>query len=92
MEADYSFHIAIARATHNPILLDLVEQLTALMRQAARQEFQRRVHERPEARERYFHHHELILKAVAAKSPEAAAKTMHDHLAAVTDDLDQEAE
>lgn len=92
LEADYAFHITVARATHNPILLDLVEQLTALMRQAARQDFQRRVHERSEVREKYLRQHLAILQAIATHSPEEASAAMVAHLSAVNTDLDKEAD
>jgi GntR family transcriptional repressor for pyruvate dehydrogenase complex len=89
MEADYAFHNAIAHATHNPVLLDMVEQLTELMRKAARQEFQRRVHERHDARERYLQHHELIVRAIERRDTEAASRVMAEHLRSVASDLDE---
>jgi GntR family transcriptional regulator, transcriptional repressor for pyruvate dehydrogenase complex len=92
LEADYAFHITVARATHNPILLDLVQQLTALMRQAARQDFQRRVHEQAEVREKYLQHHKAILQAIATHSPDEAAAAMLMHLTTVNTDLDREAD
>jgi len=73
--ADWSFHVALARATHNelfPLLLDSIADILIEVRRTALQ-----VPGRPRLA---LGHHRAILKQVKAANVEGACQAMHSHL------------
>jgi GntR family transcriptional repressor for pyruvate dehydrogenase complex len=82
-EPDLSFHIAIASATHNPVLQMLVERVAELMRQQSWQEFRLRQLGHAGRGQDYVQQHEAILAAVDAGNDRDASAEMNAHLDAV---------
>jgi len=86
LDADKQFHLAIAKATGNSVVVSVVEMLWTIREQsplcvhmfakARREGVTPRVNE-----------HQLIVDALAAHDPQAARDTMRSHLRRVTDDL-----
>ena len=76
-QLDASFHIAIARASGNPLVVKLVEDLRSVLEEhslaAARAPYRRR----EAARE-----HRALYDAIVERDPDAAAAAMEAHLAA----------
>ena len=77
--ADVVFHAALARATHNPIfgiimnsIMDLLIEVRLLAVQL------------PETRQKSFHHHEELLRAVREGNASAARRAMVAHLREAT--------
>jgi GntR family transcriptional repressor for pyruvate dehydrogenase complex len=85
--ADLEFHLAIARATHNPVLLLLVERLVEIMRRRPWSDLKHSSREHPAAARRDVRQHSAILAAVERGDPAAAARAMKRHLASVEQDL-----
>jgi len=81
IEADLDFHLALAEAAANPIVLSLIDSIVALLR---------------EQRMRTFHqvggpehgqlHHRRILDAIERRNPEEARAAMRAHLSQVRED------
>jgi GntR family transcriptional regulator, transcriptional repressor for pyruvate dehydrogenase complex len=81
IEADLDFHLALAEAAGNPMILSLLDLIIGQLREQRRRIF--RVSGGPE---RGQYHHSRILEAIAHKSPEAARNAMLDHLQQVRND------
>jgi GntR family transcriptional repressor for pyruvate dehydrogenase complex len=79
VEADVSFHAALARATGNEILRLLVESF----RGALRQNIHILLSNHPTAVQDALRSHHDITRAVEARSPEAARHAMSEHLESV---------
>jgi GntR family transcriptional repressor for pyruvate dehydrogenase complex len=74
-QADVVFHAALARATHNPIfgiIMNAIHDLLIEVRLLAIA--------LPGTREKSFHHHEAVLRAVRDGNAEAARRAMIAHL------------
>jgi GntR family transcriptional repressor for pyruvate dehydrogenase complex len=84
--ADRAFHVALARATGNDVLVGLIETLWDKRYQSPLcVYFFSRAREagiQPPADE-----HRLVLHAIRARDPDAARRAMRDHLARVTENL-----
>lgn len=84
--ADRAFHVALARATGNDVLVGLIETLWDKRYQSPLcVYFFSRAREagiQPPADE-----HRLVLDAIRARDPDAARRAMRDHLARVTENL-----
>lgn len=81
IEADLDFHLALAEAAGNPIVLSLIDSIVALLREQRLQIFQ--VSGGPERGQR---HHRLILEAVKRHDPQAARAEMQAHLLQIRED------
>jgi GntR family transcriptional regulator, transcriptional repressor for pyruvate dehydrogenase complex len=81
IEADLDFHLALAEAADNPLILALIDSIVELLREQRSSIFD--VKGGPE---RGQFHHKRILKAVERRDPEAAKKAMGDHLNQVQED------
>jgi GntR family transcriptional repressor for pyruvate dehydrogenase complex len=75
IEADLDFHLAMAEAAGNPLVLSLLDSIVGLLREQRLQIF--RVDGGPE---RGQFHHKRILEAIERRSPEAARELMRAHL------------
>jgi hypothetical protein len=75
IEADLDFHLALAEAADNPLILALIDSIVELLR-----EQRSSILDVKGGPERGQFHHKRILKAVERRDPEAAKKAMGDHL------------
>ncbi len=81
IEADLDFHLALAEAAQNPLILALIDSIVELLREQREKVF--------DAAEGPIHgqiHHRRILDAVIRRDPQAARQTMTAHLAQVKED------
>ncbi len=81
IEADLDFHLSLAEAVANPLILSLIDSIVGLLREQRLQVFH--VEGGPE---RGQFHHKCILAAVEARAPEKARAAMRAHLAQVRTD------
>ena len=87
IEADLDFHLALAEAAGNPMILSLLDLIIGQLREQRRKIFS--VHGGPE---RGQHHHARILEAIANKDAMAARAAMLDHLQQIRKDSDAQGE
>jgi GntR family transcriptional repressor for pyruvate dehydrogenase complex len=81
IEADLDFHLALAEAADNPLILSLLDSIVALLREQRIRIFQ--VEGGPS---RGQYHHKRILQAVEQHNPEQARAAMRAHLQQVRED------
>src|SRR5262252_3890082 len=81
IEADLDFHLALAEAAANPLILSLLDSIVGLLR-----EQRLRIFRVPGGPERGQIHHKRILEAVEKHDPEMARQTMRAHLTQVRED------
>lgn len=81
IEADLDFHLALAEAAANPLILSLIDSIVGLLREQRTRTFY--VDGGPE---RGQYHHKRILKALEDRDPEAARSAMRAHLKQVRQD------
>jgi GntR family transcriptional repressor for pyruvate dehydrogenase complex len=81
VEADLDFHLALAEAAGNPLILSLLDSIVGLLREQRSRIF--RVDGGPE---RGQFHHKKILAAIERRNPEAAREAMRAHLRQVLED------
>ena len=81
IEADLDFHLALAEAAANPIVLSLIDSIVGLLREQRLRIF--RVGGGPE---RGQLHHKQILEAIERHDPQAARAAMQTHLSQVRED------
>jgi GntR family transcriptional repressor for pyruvate dehydrogenase complex len=81
IEADLDFHLALAEAAANPIVLSLIDSIVVLLREQRLLIF--RVEGGPE---RGQHHHRRILEAIERHDPQGARAAMQAHLSQVRED------
>ena len=77
IEADLDFHLALAEAAANPLILSLIDSIVGLLREQRMGIFQ--VDGGPE---RGQYHHKRILEAIEHRDPEDARDAMQAHLEA----------
>ncbi|MGA7931754.1 MAG: FadR/GntR family transcriptional regulator [Candidatus Sulfotelmatobacter sp.] len=75
IEADLDFHLALAEAAGNPLILSLLDSIVGLLR-----EQRSRIFDVEGGPERGQYHHKRILAAVERRDPEAARGAMREHL------------
>jgi len=84
VEADLDFHLALAEAAGNPVILSLLDSIVDLLReQRTRICMLRGGPERGQA------HHKKILKAVTARDQDQTRAAMRAHMRQVREDLDR---
>jgi GntR family transcriptional regulator, transcriptional repressor for pyruvate dehydrogenase complex len=81
IEADLDFHLALAEAAANPLILSLLDSIVVLLREQRLGIFY--VEGGPE---RGQFHHKRILDAVESRDPERARTAMREHLVQVRED------
>jgi len=86
VSADVEFHLAIAAATHNVVLLHMMRALFNLLHQHIGDNLQN-IYPRREMRERIHAQHRLLMDAICAADPERARKAAYDHLVYVEEAL-----
>jgi GntR family transcriptional regulator, transcriptional repressor for pyruvate dehydrogenase complex len=81
VEADLDFHLALAEAVGNPLILSLLDSIVGLLR-----EQRSRIFNVDGGPERGQFHHKRILAAIERRDPEAAREAMRAHLHQVLTD------
>lgn len=81
IEADLDFHLALAEAAANPIVLSLIDSIVGLLREQRLRIFQ--IGGGPE---RGQHHHKRILDAIKRHDAQGARAAMQAHLCQVRED------
>jgi GntR family transcriptional regulator, transcriptional repressor for pyruvate dehydrogenase complex len=81
IEADLDFHLALAEAAANPLILSLIDSIVGLLREERMRIF--KVEGGPQ---RSQFHHKRILDAMERRDPEMARCTMRAHLEQVLQD------
>src|SRR5580698_2243424 len=81
IEADLDFHLALAEAADNPLILSLLDSIVGLLREQRMRIFQ--VEGGPN---RGQYHHKRIFDAVERRNPEKAREAMRTHLLQVRED------
>ncbi|MGA9543055.1 MAG: FadR/GntR family transcriptional regulator [Candidatus Sulfotelmatobacter sp.] len=81
IEADLDFHLALAEAAANPLILSLIDSIVGLLR-----EQRIRIFNVEGGPQRGQFHHKRILEAMERRDPEMARSTMRAHLEQVRQD------
>jgi GntR family transcriptional regulator, transcriptional repressor for pyruvate dehydrogenase complex len=81
IEADLDFHLALAEAAANPLILSLLDSIVGLLREERSRIFNVRG-----GPERGQFHHKRILAAIERRDPEGAREAMRAHLQQVLAD------
>src|SRR6266481_5849143 len=81
VEADLDFHLALAEAAGNPLILSLLDSIVGLLR-----EQRSRIFDVDGGPERGQFHHKCILATIEQRDPEAARAAMRAHLQQVLTD------
>lgn len=82
-KADVQFHLQIARASHNTLLIDLMESLNERLQENMRESRRLWFYSERAAAERLLKEHRLIFEAIQAQNEALAAQTMMQHLTKV---------
>ncbi len=85
-EADAAFHLTIAEAAHNVVLLHAMRRLFSLLERSIVDNL-RSLFERKESRDMLYQQHKALLDAIVDGDPERAQQMSHDHLVFVEDGL-----
>jgi GntR family transcriptional regulator, transcriptional repressor for pyruvate dehydrogenase complex len=78
--ADLAFHLSIAKAAHNKMLLGLMDMISGTMMESMRETRQLYIYGEESSAERLLAEHEKIYEAIANRQPEEAEKSMIEHL------------
>jgi GntR family transcriptional repressor for pyruvate dehydrogenase complex len=81
IEADLDFHLALAEAAANPLILSLIDSIVGLLR-----EQRIRIFNVEGGPQRGQYHHKRILEAIERRDPEMARSAMRAHLEQVSQD------
>jgi len=81
IEADLDFHLALAEAAGNPIILSLIDSIVGLLREQRIGIFQVKG-----GAERGQYHHKKILEAIEHRDAAGAREAMKAHLKQVRED------
>lgn len=76
---DFALHMSIAKATHNSVLIEMLDLVNRLRRSASWRRF-RRPSIKPDQRSRSNAQHRAIVQAIAGADPQAAFAAMRAHL------------
>ena len=87
IEADLDFHLCLAEAAANPVILSLIDSIVGLLR-----EQRLRIFNVDRGPQRGQFHHKRILEAVEQHDPERARNAMRDHLQQIREDAQKAAE
>lgn len=84
--ADVEFHLAIAEAAHNMVLLHMMRALFDLLKQHIKENLQD-IYPQKILRSNVHDQHGLLMEAIFAGNPERAQSASHDHFAFVEEGL-----
>jgi GntR family transcriptional repressor for pyruvate dehydrogenase complex len=82
-DVDLSFHVAVATASHNPVLLMLYDRIAEIMRQDIWLDLRRRSRALAGTPELYLHQHDSTLAAIEAGDSRAASRSVDAHMRTV---------
>jgi len=82
-EPDFAFHLAVAAASRNSVLLALERTLIDLMHEQTWSELKYRSRSREHAAEEYLKHHRLVLQAIRQRDARRAHQLMAMHMSTV---------
>lgn len=82
-EADLAFHLAVAAASRNSVLLALQRMLIDLMHEQTWSELKHRSRSREHAAEEYLEHHRSVLQAIEQRDTRRAHQLMAMHMSVV---------
>lgn len=86
-EADTNFHIAIATATGNSVLVRQVQLLVASMQSRLWTSLNQRTDQDTGLAQKFLEDHRRIYQAIHSRNPAAAAAAMTQHIANVAEDF-----
>lgn len=86
VKADVEFHLSIASAAHNTVLLHMMRALFSLLNHHISDNLSK-IYPKPEYRRSIHEQHGLLLEAIEAGNASLARKAVQDHLAFVEDAL-----
>jgi DNA-binding FadR family transcriptional regulator len=75
VKADLDFHLQIAKATHNSVLLKMFATIFPLLGES-----RAKVHDMPDARNKVVIFHRAIYEAIEKQDGATASRAMADHL------------
>jgi GntR family transcriptional repressor for pyruvate dehydrogenase complex len=87
-QADLAFHLAIVRATQNPLLVHLMSQVSDTMVKAMKETRKILLYSNPSTFETLYVQHEQILEGIKTRDPEKARHAMLVHLQFVEANLE----
>jgi GntR family transcriptional repressor for pyruvate dehydrogenase complex len=90
MEFDTEFHIAVAKAAHNSVLLETMIFLARGLSDSMWVNIKEKLWEQPGNPRKYIKEHKEIIDAIKNKNQEGARTKMNDHLFDVEKDLLEE--
>jgi GntR family transcriptional repressor for pyruvate dehydrogenase complex len=85
-KADAAFHLAIAEAAHNVLLLHTIRNIFHLLEKSIVDNLAH-LFEKPDSRPRLMEQHRALLDAILEGRPEDARSHIHDHLVFVEENL-----
>ncbi|NED99905.1 FadR/GntR family transcriptional regulator [Phytoactinopolyspora halotolerans] len=91
-EPDRAFHLAVAEASHNSVLLAQQRMLLDLTQEQMWSELKHRSRSREHAAEQYLDHHRLVLRAIRQGDARRAHQMMAMHMSAIETALIAEVE
>lgn len=86
VQADVDFHLRIAEATHNMVLLHTMRALWGLLKRNIMSNLEN-IYPKPGHRTKIHAQHKLLMDAIFSGDPEAARHAAHEHLAYVEEAL-----
>jgi len=87
MRFDREFHLNIAKASHNSVLLSMMNYLAEGLKEKLWVNIKEKSYSLPGRPQRYLDEHTQILDAIKRRDGKTASKKVYDHLAAVEKDL-----
>ena len=82
-EADLTFHVSVASACRNPVLMLLYDRIAEIMRQDIWLDLRRRSRKSEGTPEQYMHQHRETLAAIERGDAAAAARSVDAHISTV---------
>jgi GntR family transcriptional repressor for pyruvate dehydrogenase complex len=79
-KADISFHLRVAQATHNSIMMRMLETISTTMEVAIRETRRIQMYANASIAQQLYNEHHQIYLAIQAGQPELAQNTMKQHL------------
>ncbi|MCG3413231.1 FadR family transcriptional regulator [Staphylococcus massiliensis] len=86
-EGDLKFHLSIAKASHNKLLYELLENISDLMQHTMMETRKMFMYHQQKTQENLYQEHVDILEAILKGDPELASKHMKQHLNDVKETL-----
>ncbi|WP_207061505.1 pyruvate dehydrogenase complex transcriptional repressor PdhR [Motiliproteus sp. SC1-56] len=86
VRADVDFHLRIAEATHNVVLLHTMRSLMGLLENNIMRNLEH-IYPKPGHRTKIHGQHKVLMEAIFSGNPEAARNAAHEHLAYVEEAL-----